>query len=65
MAIKYKLITRKNPTQPKEAPKHYATIVRPENVSIEQLAKRVAEVSPVNELDTETTLIALSKVIPE
>ncbi|WP_439183645.1 HU family DNA-binding protein [Carboxylicivirga taeanensis] len=63
--IKFKIITRGNPRQPELPKKHYATIVRPRNVTLETLAKRISEISPVNELDTLTTLTALSRVIPE
>ncbi len=65
MAIKFKLITRKNPSKPEQAPKHYASIVRPEKITIDELSRRVAEISPVNELDTQTALLSLAKIIPE
>ncbi len=63
--IKFKIITRGNPRQPELPKKHYGTIVRPRNVTLDTLATRIAEISPVNELDTLTTLTAFSKVIPE
>ena len=61
----YRLITKKIPGKPDAAPKHYAQIVRPKNISLEVLAKRIAEVSPVNDLDTQSVLIAFSKILPE
>ncbi|MCT4645546.1 MAG: DNA-binding protein [Carboxylicivirga sp.] len=65
MPIKFKIITRGNPRQPELPKKHYGTIVRPRNVTLETLAKRISEISPVNELDTLTSLTALARVIPE
>lgn len=65
MMIKFKSIPRKNPSKPEEAPKHYASIVRLENITIDELAKRTAEMSPVNELDTKTTLMTLAHAVPE
>lgn len=63
--MKYKVIPRINPLDKDAAPKYYAQIVRPEPVSIEKLAKRIAEISPVSELDTQSVLIAFTKVLPE
>jgi len=65
MAIKFKLITRGNPGNPEAPKKHYATIVRPKNVTLETLSKRISEISPVNELDTQTALLTFAKIIPE
>lgn len=53
------------PGRPTEPEKFYATIVRPNNVTLETLAKRIAEISPVNELDTELVLHALTRVLLE
>nr|WP_319399608.1 hypothetical protein [uncultured Carboxylicivirga sp.] len=61
----YKVISKKIPGKPTEPEKYYATIVRPKNVTLATLAKRIAEISPVNELDTKAVLIAFTKVIPE
>jgi predicted histone-like DNA-binding protein len=63
--IKFKVITRRNPSNPTQPQKHYGTIVRPRNVTLDAVAKRIAEISPVNELDTLTSLTTLSRVIPE
>ncbi|MBS2099724.1 HU family DNA-binding protein [Carboxylicivirga linearis] len=61
----YKVIGRKIPGQPSEPEKYYASIVRPKNVTLDTLSKRIAEISPVNELDTKSVLIAFTKVLPE
>ncbi|TLX73277.1 hypothetical protein E9993_15930 [Labilibacter sediminis] len=61
----YKIVTKHMPGKPELPKKHYATIVRPKNVTIEELAMRIAEVSPVNELDTQTALVAFTKILPE
>ncbi len=61
----FKIISKKMPGRPTEPEKFYATIVRPNNVTLSTLAKRIAEISPVNELDTESVLLALTHVLPE
>ncbi|WP_282036869.1 hypothetical protein [Saccharicrinis aurantiacus] len=61
----YKLISRPIPGKPELPVKFYASIVRPKNVSLDMLAKRISEVSPVNELDTQTALVAFTKILPE
>lgn len=61
----FKVITRKMPGRPNDPVKYYATIVRPNNVSLEVLAKRIAEISTVSELDTQAVLNALTRVLPE
>ncbi|WP_282039781.1 hypothetical protein [Saccharicrinis aurantiacus] len=61
----YKVVTKPIPGKPELPKKHYATIVRPKNVTLDVLAKRISEVSPVNELDTQTTLVAFTKILPE
>ncbi len=53
------------PGKPNDPEKYYATIVRPKNASLETIFKRIAEISPVNELDTQAVLIAFTKVLPE
>ncbi|TRX72444.1 HU family DNA-binding protein [Carboxylicivirga sp. M1479] len=63
--MNYKVLPKKNPAKPESQPKYYGSIVRPENISLEKLAKRIAEVSPVNELDTETVLVAFTRILPE
>lgn len=63
--MKYKIIPRLNPQKPNDNPKYFARIVRPENITLEKLSKRIAEISPLSEIDTQTTLIALTKVLPE
>lgn len=63
--MKFKVVTRKNPRDLEAAPKYYAQIVRPESITIEKLSKRIAEISPVSELDTQSVLIAFTKVMPE
>ena len=63
--MEFKIISRKIPGKPTEPEKFYATIVRPNNVKLETLAKRISEISPVNELDTKLALQALIFVLPE
>ena len=53
------------PGRPTEPNKYYGTIVRPKNVTLEALARRIAEISPVNELDTESVLNAFVRILPE
>jgi len=63
--MKYQIIPRKNPQNNQETPKYYAQIVRPSAISLDMLSKRIAEISPLSELDTQTALLALSQVLPE
>lgn len=63
--MKFTVIPRKNPQDANALPKYYAQIVRPESVTIEKLSKRISEISPVSELDTQSVLIAFAKVLPE
>lgn len=63
--MKFKVIPRKNPQDANATPKYYAQIVRPESITIEKLSKRISEISPVSELDTQSVLIAFTKVLPE
>ncbi|MCG8579826.1 MAG: hypothetical protein MI866_07920 [Bacteroidales bacterium] len=65
MKVSYRLIPRRNPGKPEAKPKQYATIVRPAKVTLDELASRIAEISPVNELDTKTALMTLARVVPE
>ena len=53
------------PGRPTEPHKYYGTIVRPKNITLPALARRIAEVSPVNELDTESVLNAFVRILPE
>ena len=53
------------PGRPTEPHKYYATIVRPKNITLEALARRIAEISPVNELDTESVLNAFVRTLPD
>ena len=50
--MKYKVIPRLNPQKPNDSPKYFARIVRPENITLEKLSKRIAEISPLSEIDT-------------
>jgi predicted histone-like DNA-binding protein len=61
----YKIIDRPMPGRPTEPHKYYATIVRPKNITLEALAGRIAEISPVNELFTESVLNAFVRILPE
>lgn len=61
----YKVVAKHIPGKPELPKKHYATIVRPKNVTLDILSNRIAEISPVNQLDTQTVLVAFTKVLPE
>lgn len=52
----FKIIDRAIPGKPDEPHKFYATIVRPKNVTLDVLSKRIAEISIVSELDTQAVL---------
>ena len=61
----FRVIPKKMPGRPTEPEKYYAIIVRPKKATLEVLAKRISEISPVNELDTKSVLLALTHVLPE
>jgi len=63
--MNYKVITRKNPRDLEAPPKYYAQIVRPPSISLDKLANRISEISPVSDLDIKAVLITLTKVLPE
>lgn len=63
--MKFKVVSKKNPRDLDAPQKYYAQIVRPDSISLEILSKRIAEISPISELDTQSVLIAFTKVLPE
>jgi len=65
MKHKTKTVAKRNPAKPEEAPKFYLNPVYSGTYSFEDLAKRIAEISTVSEIDSAATLRAFVKVVPE
>jgi len=65
MKHKTKTVAKRNPAKPEEAPKFYLNPVYTGTYSFEDLAKRIAEISTVSEIDSAATLRAFVKVVPE
>lgn len=63
--MKCKMITRRNPQEPEEAPKYYLSAVRTGNVDIERLSREVSNRCTLRESDVRGALIALMEIIPE
>ena len=65
MAFKFKAIPKKNPRNPAAPAKYYASPTYSGEVTIRQLAKKIAEVSTVSSVDTMAVLEALLQIIPQ
>ncbi len=64
MSIRIKAVGRKNPQQPENPAKYYASVVKKGYVDVDQLAKRVAYSSSTNRSDVYAVIMALLDVIP-
>jgi len=65
MKQKFKVISKKNPNKPNEAPKYYPTPVYNGTYSLDDLSKHIADISTVSEIDVSAVLRAFVKVFPE
>lgn len=65
MAFKFKAIPKKNPQDQAAPAKYYASPVYSGNVTIRQLAKKIADISTVSSIDTLAVLEAFLQLIPE
>lgn len=65
MKHKTKTVAKRNPSKPEEAPKYYLNPVYTGTYSFEDVAKRIADISTVSEIDSAATLRALVKVVPD
>jgi len=65
MSVKYHVIPRKSPRDPEAAPKYYPSIVKSGQITLRQLARRIAEISTVSTVDTMAVLEALLQLIPQ
>ncbi|TAJ11327.1 DNA-binding protein [Marinilabiliaceae bacterium JC017] len=64
MKHKAKTIAKRNPAKPEEAPKYYLNPVYTGTYTFDDLAKDIADISTVSEIDSAATLRALVKVLP-
>jgi predicted histone-like DNA-binding protein len=65
MSLRFNVIPRKNPLQQDAAPKYYASVVSDGELTLKQLAKRVAEASSFSEGDLMGILVTILKIIPD
>lgn len=65
MAFKFKPVARKNPSDLTAAPKYYPSPVYSGNVTLRQLARKIAEISTASSIDTLAVLEAFLLLIPE
>ena len=61
MSIKFKIMERANPRDPQAAKKFYAIASSDGEVTLRQLAERIAEISTVSSIDT---LAVLESLLP-
>lgn len=64
MAFKYKAVPKKNPQNPTAPPLFYASPVYTGDVTIRQLAEKIAMVSTVSSIDVLAVLEAFLQLIP-
>lgn len=65
MAIKVKLVNRKNPKVPTDPPKFYASAIHEHNIEMDELAIAVANRCTVRRADVHAVLFALLDVMSE
>ncbi|MCA9927257.1 MAG: HU family DNA-binding protein [Anaerolineales bacterium] len=65
MTVKYKVISRKNPSDLTAPPKYYPSVNAGGRLRLRQLAKRIAEISTVSSVDTMAVLEGLLTVLPQ
>ncbi len=64
MKHKTKAVAKRNPSKPEEAPRFYLNPVYTGTYTFEDLAKSIADMSTVSEIDSAATLRAFVKVLP-
>ena len=64
MSVKYNVISKGNPGDPKAPKKHYPSVKSSGRVTLRQLSKQIAEISTVSSVDTLAVLEALLTLIP-
>ncbi|PJB58996.1 MAG: DNA-binding protein [Bacteroidetes bacterium CG_4_9_14_3_um_filter_41_19] len=65
MSIKVKAMARKNPQDLTAAPKFYAQVVSQGEVTLDQIAAYIAQMSTVSKTDVYAVLMGLTEVIPQ
>lgn len=65
MSVKIKSVMKRNPLKPAAAPKYYPSVISDGELSIKQLARRVAEMSSFSEGDVLGLLPTILQAIPE
>ena len=63
MAIRFKLMARKNPQNPNDPPKYYAQVVPSAKINLRALSKRVANHTTMSAPDVYGVLMALEEEI--
>lgn len=65
MSIKIKALARKNPQDLTATPKFYAQIVNQGEISLDNIAATIAQMSTVSKTDVYAVLMGLTEVIPQ
>jgi len=65
MTLKVKLINKRNPRQPEDPPKFYASAMHERKIGLDELATSVSNRCSLRRSDVHGVLIALMDIIPE
>ena len=65
MAVNYKPVPKKNPSQQAEPAKYYAQVVSNGDMTTRQLAKQISAISTVSAADTMAVIEAFLEVVPQ
>ncbi len=65
MAVNYKPVPKKNPSQQTEPAKFYAQVVSSGDMTLRQLAKQISAISTVSTADTMAVIEAFLEVVPQ
>lgn len=65
MAVKYKVVSKKNPFKPDDDPKYYAAVVSRRTIKVRELAEEIARRSTLSPIDVVAMIEAMLQVIPE
>ena len=64
MTVKYNIVARHNPRDRAAPPKYYPSVVSSGEVTIQQLAEKIADISTVSSIDVVAVLEAFVQLVP-
>ena len=64
MTVKYNVVARHNPRDIAAPPKYYPSVVSSGEVTIQQLAEKIADISTVSSIDVVAVLEAFVQLVP-